>query len=70
MGERLVTLEAADIKIRQRREKSIAIANGSEEEYRGQVREKWYWLPLSMVEVHDDGSITLPKWKAKEVGLI
>jgi hypothetical protein len=67
MGDRYVTL---DVKIRQRREKSVAVADGSEEEYRGQVRERWYWLPRSMVEEHDDGTITIPTWKAREIGLV
>lgn len=28
------------------------------------------WLPKSMVEVHDDGTISLPEWLAMEKELI
>lgn len=49
---------------------AIAIADGTTEEVHGREREKWFWIPRSLVEVNDDGTITLPEWKAEELGLI
>lgn len=28
------------------------------------------WLPLSQVEIGDDGTVAMPEWLAKEKGLI
>jgi hypothetical protein len=28
------------------------------------------WLPLSQIEINDDGSVTMPEWLALEKGLI
>lgn len=60
------------------REKSIAITDGTIERVEadggGKEREKWFWLPLSQIEVEEmpDGSaiVTMPEWLATEKGLI
>jgi hypothetical protein len=46
--------------VRMEREKAILFYDGSRE----------VWLPRSLVEINNDGTITLPEWKAKEAGLI
>ncbi len=69
--------------VRQVREKSLAIADGTTETLtdpgtgQSREREKWFFLPLSLIEVepadYQAGSavvVTLPQWKAKEIGLI
>ena len=67
MGDKLITIE---VDIRIDREKSIGIATGETEMYQGRERDKLVFLPKSMVEIHDDNTITLPVWKAREAGLI
>ena len=60
----------------QRRERAIAIADGTEEDYVSKhdglkrKRLKWFWLPLAAVEENGDGTITLPERLALEKGLI
>lgn len=70
-GEYLTTVD--DIRVVKDREKSYGIANGEEEIFRGAKREKIFFVPKALegVEISDDGtSITLPTWKARELGLI
>lgn len=63
--------------VRQVRDKSIAVADGTMTKYQGRETEKYFWLPLSMIEVEpeeyevgDTVTVTLPEWKAMEVGLV
>lgn len=63
--------------VRQMREKAIAVTDGTTEEHEGREREKWFWLPLSQIEVDPSGyepgdevTVTLPEWLAAEKGLI
>ncbi len=80
MGRQLTDIACT---VRQVREKAIAVADGTMDEQvdkaTGEVREreKWFWLPLSMVEIEpsdygvgDTVTVTLPEWKAQDVGLI
>ena len=53
-----------------RREKSIAVADGTTEKYQGREKLKWFWLPLSVTQENDDGTVTIPEWLAQERGLI
>jgi hypothetical protein len=32
--------------------------------------ERLVWLPLSQIEVNDDGTVTMPEWLAQEKELI
>jgi hypothetical protein len=32
--------------------------------------ERLVWLPLSQIEVNDDGTVTMPEWLAEEKELI
>jgi hypothetical protein len=63
-------------KVRRETEKAIAVADGTTEEtvdpHTGVIREreKFFWLPKSMVEVNDDGTVTMPERLASEKGLI
>lgn len=71
MGDKLITID--DIEVRLDREKSWGIANGTEEVHEGRTREKLFFVPKSLegVELSEDGtSITLPAWKARDLGLI
>ena len=71
--ERLIDIACQVV---QRRERAIAIADGTEEEYVSKhdalkrKRLKWFWLPLAAVEENGDGTITLPERLALEKGLI
>lgn len=69
--------------VRQVRDKSIAVADGTTEEAAdrrtGELRqrEKWFWLPLYAIEVDpadydvgDTVTVTLPEAIAREKGLI
>ena len=55
-------------------EKAIAIADGTmEKSNSGGKRLKWFWLPLSQIEVVPNGEnfiVTMPEWLALEKGLI
>lgn len=69
--EKLITLE---VQIVETREHSIAVITGDQEMRSGRKRDKWYWLPLSKVEVHHlpngHAEIELPEWLAIEKGLV
>jgi hypothetical protein len=54
---KLVDLE---LEIKIEREASYLFTDGSTEA----------WVPKSLVEVHSDGVVTMPSWKAKEVGFL
>lgn len=68
--------------VRMIREKAIAVADGTsymhDDGVHGEIeREKWFWLPLSQIEVdpsdYDVGdavTVTLPEWLAMERGLV
>lgn len=69
--------------VRQVRDKAIAVADGTMDEQTdprtGEIteREKWFWLPLSQIEVEpedynagDAVTVTLPEWLAMDKGLI
>lgn len=47
-------------------EKGIAVVDGTEDD---NGRPQWYWLPKSLVEVNDDGTVTMPERLAVEKGL-
>ncbi len=71
------TLTDISCQVRQVRDKAIAVADGTMTDYQGREVEKFFWLPLSMIEVDppdyqegDTVTVTLPEWKAQEVGLI
>lgn len=32
--------------------------------------DKLVWLPLSQIEVNDDGTVTMPEWLAVDKGLV
>lgn len=77
------TLTDVSCTVRQIRDKAIAVADGTTEEHTDQrtgevkERETWFWLPKSMVEVDpsdydvgDTVTVTMPEWKAQDVGLI
>lgn len=70
-GDYLTTID--DIRVVMDREKSYGIANGAEEVFQGAKRAKVFFVPKALegVEISEDGtSITLPTWKARELGLI
>lgn len=74
MGKPLTDISCT---VRQIRDKAIAVADGTTEEHEGRPREKFFWLPKSMIEVDpedyevgDTVTVTLPEWKASDVGLI
>lgn len=59
--------------VRQVREKAIAVADGTMDG----DREKWFWLPLSQIEVDPEDyepgdaiTVTLPEWLAMDKGLV
>lgn len=56
--------------IRLRTEKAIGVADGTMEKYKGREREKIFWLPKSLIEENDDGTVTMPERLAKGKGLI
>ena len=63
--------------VRQIRDKAIAVADGTMIEHEGRQREKWFWLPKSVIEVdppdYEVGStvtVTLPESMAQEKELI
>ena len=75
MGDKTLTDIACTV--RMIRDKAIAVADGTMEQHEGREREKFYWLPKSMIEVDpDDYDVgdavtgTMPEWKAMDVGLI
>lgn len=57
-------------KIRSQSGKAVAVADGTTEEIDGRIREKWFWLPVSQIEINGDGTVTMPEWLAHEKGLI
>lgn len=76
-------LTDVSVQVRQIRDKAIAVADGTETDFTdprtGEVckREKWTWLPKSMIEVdppdYEIGStvtVTLPETMATEKELI
>lgn len=70
--------EVIDIacQIRRKTEKAIGVVDGTMEDFvdpkTGEIREveKIYWLPLSQIEVNEDGTVTLPLWMAEQKGLV
>ncbi len=65
------------VTVRQIRDKSIAVADGTMTEYQGREQEAWFFLPLSMIEVDpedyevgDEVTVTLPEHLATEKGLL
>lgn len=55
------------------RPSAIAVVNGTMEDdpYKaGKKRLQWFWLPRAMVEVNDDGTVTMPRQLAEEKGLV
>jgi hypothetical protein len=56
-------------------EKAVAVVDGTTEmitDKHGKMRtrEKFFWLPKSLIEVNDDGTVTMPVWLATERGLV
>lgn len=47
--------------------KGTAIFDGATDKH---GREKWTWLPTSLVENNEDGTFTMPEWLALDKGLI
>ena len=73
MSDTLYKSDLVDIacQIRETRDMSVAVADGSLQEdgkYAG--REKWFWLPMSQIEINDNGTVTMPEWLAAEKGLL
>ncbi len=77
------TLTDVSVTVRQIRDKSIAVADGTSSEWMDpdtgevKVRETWYFLPLSQItvdpedyEVGDTVTVTMGEWLATEKGLI
>lgn len=77
------TLTDVSVTVRQIREKAIAVADGTTHEHTddktGEIRERetWFFLPLSLIEVDppdyevgDTVTVTLPEWKAADLGLL
>lgn len=71
------TLTDISVQVRQIRDKSIAVADGTMTERDGREVEQWFFLPLSQIEVDpedyasgDTVTVTLPEWLATEKGLI
>jgi hypothetical protein len=65
--------EVVDIEcvVRIDKEKSIGIADGTvEKKGKWAGREKLFWLPKSLVEINDDGTVTMPRWLAEQEGLV
>jgi hypothetical protein len=69
-------METITVTVRQIREQSIAVADGTMGDFRGEEREKYFFLPLSLItvdppeyEIGQEVEVTLPAWKAREVGL-
>jgi hypothetical protein len=57
--------------LKQDRELSYAVWQGDFEiDDHGRRREKWIFLPKSLVEKNDDGTFTMPESLAMEKGLI
>jgi hypothetical protein len=57
--------------LKQDRELSYAVWQGDYEiDDRGRRREKWIFLPKSLVEKNDDGTFTMPESLAMKKGLI
>jgi hypothetical protein len=62
-----------ECQIREERENAIAIATGATHFFNGKEREKWFWLPRSLIEIEPAGDkfiVTLPDWLARDKGLI
>lgn len=71
------TLTDVSCTVRQIRDKAIAVADGTMTERDGREVEKWFFLPLSQIEVDpaeyevgDTVTVTLPEWLATDKGLI
>ena len=65
--DKLVDVECM---VRIRREKAIGVADGTMEGKGRHEQEKIFWLPLSLVQENDDGTVTMPTWIALQKGLI
>jgi hypothetical protein len=55
--------------------KAIGFINGEEiKDSNGRkIRDKMYWLPRSLIEVHEEGrvtTVTMPRWLAEQEGLV
>lgn len=71
------TLTDISCTVRQVREKAIAVADGTMTKREGREVEKWFFLPLSQIEVDpeeyavgDTVTVTMPCWLAQEKELI
>ena len=65
--DKLVDVECM---VRIRREKAIGVADGTMEGKGRHEQEKIFWLPLSLVQENDDGTVTMPTWIALQKGLV
>jgi hypothetical protein len=66
--DKLVDVECV---VRIRREKAIGVADGTMEGKGRHEQERIFWLPLSLVEVHEkDGIVVMPEWLAIDKGLV
>lgn len=71
---KLIDIEC-EIRCNESNSRAIAIATGVEELTNDPIgikrlREKWFWLPKSQVEINDDGTVTVPEWLAIKKGLV
>jgi hypothetical protein len=70
---KLVDIECK-IRIDNPDKKAIAVADGTMEYHPNpknkSKREKLFWLPRSLIEINDDGTVTMPEWLAQREGLI
>jgi hypothetical protein len=70
MADRSDKLVDVECVVRLRREKAIAVADGTMlDKGTRHEREKYFWLPLSLVQENDDGTVTMPEFLAIEKGL-
>jgi hypothetical protein len=73
MGEQRLVDIACKVRIDNPDKKAIAVSDGTMEKHpklKGKEREKFFWLPRSLIEVNDDGTVTMPEWLAEREGLI
>jgi hypothetical protein len=71
MADRSDKLVDVECVVRLRREKAIAVADGTMlDKGTRNEREKYFWLPLSLVQENDDGTVTMPEFLAIEKGLV
>lgn len=66
---------ACEIRSNDPNKKAFAITDGTMEEVRDKIgirvqREKWFWIPRSIGQINDDGTVTVPDWFAIKEGLV